>query len=480
MEIVIGRREEQAILNRLLRTPRPELIAVYGRRRVGKTYLVRTLMKAQIIFSMSGVHDASLADQLQNFSIALRKALQSSAPLAVPDSWVQAFAQLDRYLLDPLIKNKPAVLFFDEFPWIHTPRSNFLQAFDHWWNSSGTQRAHLKVVICGSAASWMIDKVINSKGGLHNRVTQKIRLLPFTLGETAAYLKYLGVTLDHYQLLQLYMAVGGIPYYLQSAEPGESAAGIIDRLCFTKDGMLRREFENLYQSLFINAQQHEKVVRALAQKGRGLDRDEIITTCGFTSGGTTTKLLLELEESGFITPYIPFGKKTNENLYKLSDEYSLFYLKFIEGAKATGAGSWLRKAGTASYKSWCGFAFESVCLKHTPQVKQALGIAGVLTEESGWRYQPAKVDGDKGVQIDLVIDRKDHCINICEIKFSEGVFVIDKKYAVALDHKVHTFRRETRTRKTLFLTMITTYGTARNSYYTGRVTAEVTMEALFL
>ncbi|MCF3109272.1 ATP-binding protein [Niabella sp. CC-SYL272] len=480
MELIIGRQAEQALLNRLLRTPRPELIAVYGRRRVGKTYLVRTLFRKEMVFEMSGIHDAALSDQLKNFSTALGKAIASPAPLASPDGWMQAFTYLDQYLLDPLGQGGAAVLFFDEFPWIHTPRSNFLQAFDHWWNSSATKRPNLKVVICGSAASWMIDKIINNRGGLHNRVTQKIRLLPFTLGETRAYLKHLGAVLDAYQLLQLYMAVGGIPYYLQTVQPGESAAQIIDRLCFSKDGVLRKEFENLYQSLFVNAQQHEKVVRALAKKGKGLTRDEILTACGFTSGGTTSKLLRELEESGFITPYVAFGKSANESIYKLSDEYTMFYLKFIEGAKAAGTGSWLRRGQTPAYKSWCGFAFEAVCLKHIRQVKKALGIEGVFTEESGWRYQPPKGNAEKGTQIDLVVDRQDHCMNICEMKFSEDAFVIDKTYAGDLDHKLNTFRRITRTRKTLFLTLLTTYGVQSNMHATGRVTAEVTMDALFL
>ncbi|MBO9593234.1 MAG: AAA-like domain-containing protein [Niabella sp.] len=480
MNIIIGRTEEQKVLNRLLASGRPELIAVYGRRRVGKTYLIRTLLKKEMVFEMSGIHDATLTDQLKNFSNALGKAIASSAPLAPPDSWIQAFTYLDQYLLDPIKKSEPVVLFFDEFPWIHTPRSNFLQAFDHWWNSSATKRPNVKVIICGSAASWMIDKIINNKGGLHNRVTQKIRLLPFTLEETRAYLHHLKASLDPYQVLQLYMAVGGVPYYLQTILPGESAAQVIDRLCFTREGSLRNEFENLYQSLFVNAQQHEKVVRALAQKGKGLSRDEIITVCSLTSGGTTSKLLRELEESGFITPYVPFGKNANESIYKLSDEYSMFYLKFIEGAKATGAGSWLRKAHTPAYKSWCGFAFEAVCLKHIVPIKKALGIAGVFTEASGWRYLPSKGSVEKGAQIDLLIDRQDHCINICEMKFSEDLFVIDKTYAGELDHKVNTFRRITRTKKTLFLTLITTYGVVQNIHTTGRVVAEVTMDALFL
>jgi hypothetical protein len=260
METVVGRREETKILDYKLSTPSPELIAVYGRRRVGKTYLIRTHLKKNIVFELTGIHGAKMDEQLKNFSLALGKAINSPAPIATAESWLEAFYDLDKYLLDKLDTEKPAVLFFDEFPWLHTHRSNFLRAFDHWWNSSGTKRPNLKVVICGSAASWMIEKILNDRGGLHNRVTQTIRLLPFTLSETDAYLKYKGVQLDHYQTLQVYMAIGGIPYYLQHILPGESAAQIIDRLCFTTNGPLRTEFKNLFESLFIHSDQHEKVI----------------------------------------------------------------------------------------------------------------------------------------------------------------------------------------------------------------------------
>ncbi len=480
MNELVGRWEERKILDQKLSSNNPELIAVYGRRRVGKTYLIRTHLKNHIAFELTGIHAVSITEQLANFSLALGAALKSPAPLAPVSSWLQAFNSLDNYLLNTLPADQPIVLFFDEFPWLNTPRSNFLRAFDHWWNSSGTKRNNLKVIICGSAASWMIDKILNDRGGLHNRVTQTIRLTPFTLQETEAFFINKGITLDHYQILQLYMAMGGIPFYLQHVLPGESAAQIIDRLCFSQNGLLRTEFDNLFQSLFVHPHQHEKIVRALAKKGKGLNREEIIAACKLTTGGGTSKILKELEESGFITAYIPFGKSVNENIYRLTDEYSLFYQKFIEGAKATGKGTWLRQFQTRSYNSWCGFAFESVCFKHTAQIKKALDIGGVLTEESVWRYQPLKGEDRQGAQIDLLLDRQDLCINLCEMKFSTSEFVIDKKYAAELDNKRNTFREQTKTKKTLFLTFITSYGVKHNEYYTGRVHAEVTMKSLFV
>ena len=473
---ITGRILEQKILAARLATTEPELIAIYGRRRVGKTYLVRTFCKDVIIFEFTGIHEATMKTQLENFSQALQLAAKSPVALAIPANWLQAFMMLDTYI-NTLPSDKPVVIFFDEFPWIETHKSSFLQAFDHWWNASASKTSHLKVIICGSAASWMIDKIINNRGGLHNRVTQTIRLLPFTLGETQRYLQSKNIILDQYSQLQLYMAMGGIPHYLRNINPGESTAQIIDRLCFAKDGPLKNEFNNLYKSLFAHSENHELVIRALAHKGKGLTRNEIIAECGFTSGGTTSRILQELEESGFITPYIPFQKNANESIYKLSDEYSLFYLKFIEHAKDTADGTWLRQYGTPAYTIWSGFAFESVCQKHVLQIRRKLGIEGVLTNISTWRHAPGK--GAQGAQIDLLLDRQDRCINICEMKFSSGEFVIDKKYATELDTKANVFRIETGTKKTIFPTMITTYGTRKNEHYLGRIQAEVIMEDLF-
>jgi hypothetical protein len=340
-----------------------------------------------------------------------------------------------------------------------------------------SRQKNLVVVICGSAASWMIQKVINNRGGLHNRVTQRIRLLPFNLSETQAYLNSRKVKLDQYQLLQLYMAMGGVPLYLKEVNIGESTAQVLDRTCFKKSGLLHNEFKKLFHSLFEEAVHHIEVIRALAAKPGGLTRNEIIEVCSLTSGGGTTQLLEELSESGFITPYVPFEKTSRDSIYKLTDEYSLFYIKFIENSKSHGVGTWLRLSESTSWKSWSGLAFESICLKHDQQIKKAIGIADVYTEVSPWRYSAQKKED--GAQIDLLFDRRDNCINLCEIKFSLSEFVIDKKYAAVLERKERVFRQKTKTRKTLFLTLITTYGAKKNDNYVNLIQKEITMESLF-
>lgn len=478
MDQLTGRYTERQLLQEALEAGEAQLIAVYGRRRVGKTFLIRSVYARQLLFDFTGVHEAGLKDQLLNFRIALQTAMGNKIPLAVPKNWIEAFSFLQTYL-EPLLKQQKVVVFIDEFPWIHTPKSGFLQAFGHFWNHWGTKQSNLVVVICGSAASWMIRNVVNSKGGLHNRITRRIRLLPFNLHETEAYLQSRKIILDRYQLLQLYMAMGGIPQYLKEVKKGESAAQAIDRLYYTKDGALKQEFRNLYASLFTDASHHIAIIKALAKKTQGLTRNELITEVKLSSGGTTTLLLEELEESGFIAAYIPFGKTSKEAVYKLTDEYSLFYLKFIEGTKATGAGTWLRKVQTPAAISWSGFAFEAVCQKHITQIKRALGISGVLVEESGWRYQPEKGSNEKGAQIDLLLDRQDRCINLCEMKFASAAFIITKAYRQELENKLEVFQQQTKTKKTIFLTMITTNGVIQNMHATGLVQAEVKMDDLF-
>ena len=476
MNNVIGRANEIRILKSLLASPNAELVALYGRRRVGKTFLIRNVYAKETVFEFTGLNGVNLATQLENFSNTLSTAFQLDLAIAVPKTWLQAFQMLINIWNKSDFKGKK-VIFLDEFPWLDSAKSGFLAAFDHFWNSWASKNDNIVVVICGSAASWMIQNVVSNKGGLHNRLTQRVRLLPFDLNETQAYLNHKNVYLDHYQLLQLYMVTGGIPHYLRDVRPGESSTQIIDRLCFTKDGWLQDEFKNLYFALFNTAEKHIEIVRKLANKTMGMNRAEIIAANQLSSGGTVTKILDELLESGFISEYIPFNKTSKDAIYKLSDEYSLFYIKFIENSKTTGQGTWLKKSQSAAYKSWSGLAFENICLKHVPQIKKALGISGIYAEESIWRY--VAKDGEQGAQIDLLLDRQDSCINLFEIKFSNTPFSIDKKYAEVLKNKRLVFLTKTATKKTIFVTMLTTFGVVQNEHYTNNVQQQLSMESLF-
>jgi hypothetical protein len=364
-------------------------------------------------------------------------------------------------------------VFFDELPWIETPHSNFLSALEHFWNAWASARADIILVVCGSAASWMINKLINNKGGLHNRVTKRIRLLPFTLHETEIFFKNKNIELDRYQIVQLYMTMGGIPFYLNEIQPGRSAFQEIDRLCFSPGGVLVNEYQNLYRSLFNSAERHMTIVEVLAGNNKGMTRAGIISASGLSNGGNTTKALLELEESGFITRVHPFEKKVKEAIYRLSDQYSLFYLKFMQDKRAFGHGSWLSRLDSPAWRAWSGLAFENICFMHIENIKKALGIGGVYTEISAW------TNIEKGVQIDLVIDRRDHVISLCEIKFSRDPYILTKSYKEELEKKIAAFRSTIKTRKTIFLTMLTPFGLEENKYSIGFVQNTVTVEDLF-
>jgi len=368
-------------------------------------------------------------------------------------------------------KDKKKVVFFDELPWLDTPKSYFLSAFEHFWNHWGSAQKDLLLIACGSATSWMINKIINNKGGLHNRVTQKIALQPFTLAETEEFLQSKNINWNRYQTIEAYMAMGGIPYYLDALKPEYSATQNIDRLFFATDGLLKNEFDNLYASLFKHAENHIAVTAALSKKTIGLTREEVIKLSGLPNGGGTTKVLEELQASGFIRKYQPFDKKSKDSLYQLSDFYTLFYFRFIKDNKNAIENYWINTLDSPVQRTWAGYAFEQLCMQHLPQIKKELGISGIQSSESSWR--------GTGAQVDLLIDRKDQVINICEMKFSINQFTIDKKYAASLRNKIGLLKSETQTKKAVFLTMVTTYGINKNEHSIGLVNNDLTMDCLF-
>jgi hypothetical protein len=477
MVTISGRETEIAILQELLKSKTADLLAVYGRRRVGKTFMIQTCLQDHIVFHLTGMYQAALKEQLQQFSIVLQHATGSTLALKPPVNWIEAFSALQAHLI-PLLQKKKLAVFLDEFPWLDGRKSGFLSAFEHFWNNWASRQPQLLVVVCGSSASWMLKNIINNKGGLHNRITSKIPLAPFTLAETEAYLRSTGCKLDRYQILQIYMVFGGIPHYLKTVGKDKSAAQVIERTCFSKQGLLTGEFDNLYSSLFELADNHIKVVRALGASGKGLTRQELITICGLSSGGRATIVLDEMEKSGFIQQTIPYGKVSKDAIYRLIDEFSIFYLKFMDKRKPGGKDTWAKISEEPSYITWCGIAFEAVCLKHIDQIMDGLKIRKGA-ETSAWRFVPAKGSNEKGAQIDLIIDRRDLIINLCEMKFYNKPFTIDKKYAEVLKQKTDVFTEKIKPRKTLFLTMITTYGITDNEYADQLVQQQLDMNALF-
>lgn len=473
MQNIIGRKEEISLLQAAFMSNKSEFVAVYGRRRVGKTFLIRNVFENQFSFQLTGIANSNLKQQLRNFQYVMQTQ-NPTAEKTAPKDWFDAFIQLSRFLETQDKKNKK-IIFLDELPWLDTPQSSFVAALEHFWNSWASARKDILLIICGSAASWIVNKIINNKGGLHNRLTERIILKPFSLAETEAFLKSKGANYERYQLIELYMTMGGVPFYLENIQTNRSIAQNIDRMFFSVSGLLTTEYENLYRSLFDNYNRHTIIVEALAEKAQGLTRKDILTICKLSDGGSLSKTLDELEQSGFIRRYFPFGKGKKEFFFQLIDPFTLFYLTFVKNSKAEGEGSWLSKLDHPRWQAWSGYAFEYICRYHIQNIKNALGISRVYTEISAWRSK----ESEKGAQIDLIIDRKDNVINLCEIKFSSSPYAIQKQYADNLRHKLSTFKVETKTKKTLFLTFIAANGLKPNEYSQQIVHDALDMNCLF-
>lgn len=477
MEIqLIGRVKEQEILQEALLSSEAEMVAVVGRRRVGKTFLVKSVYAKQMVFSVSGEYGAPSDEHLKKWSYAIKEYSGAALPVAVPGSWLDAFMLLIDYLKTLDFKEK-RVVFLDELSWLAASDTSFLRGLSFFWNSWAVNQ-NIVVVICGSAASWMIKNLVHNKGGLHNRITKRIFLKPFTLAETQLYFQAKQFNFTQYELAELYMVLGGIPHYLKEIKGQKSVIQNIDSLCFSETGFLRDEFSKLYFALFDNADKHIAIIRALSKSKQGLPRQRIVELGKISENGNTTKVLEELEQSGFITSYYPFGKVKKNKLFRLTDEYSLFFLQFIENKMQEGSGTWQHLSQTPEYKTWSGYAFESICLKHIPSIKKALGISGIYSLSSTF-YQKAEED-KKGAQIDLLLDRADNVINIFEIKFYNAPVTLNKEQAESLRRKLWVFGEATKTRKRLSLTLISTYGLNKNNHSSGLVEAVLTLDDLFL
>jgi uncharacterized protein len=476
---IIGRARELAIFDKIMRSESAEFLAIYGRRRVGKTFLVYEYFKRDIVFSVSGSFDQPLKTQLGHFFKEYLRITQGRMEAMPPKDWETAFAYLTDYLQAVAQeKEGKTVVFIDEMPWLDTPRSGFVPALEYFWNQHASKMPKVVLIACGSTASWIKKKLLKSKGGLYNRVTKRIKLEPFTLRETAAFCVRKRLKFSHYQIARLYMVMGGVPFYLNELSAGKSVDQLIDEICFSATGLLSDEFEQVYYSLFKNAENHIALVEALARHPYGLVRSKLVKQSGLGDGGTFARALEDLTESGFVLKYQPFQKKSKDSIYRLIDMYSLFYLRFIRGNVAGLSNAWQQMANDSSYLAWCGYAYENICLLHIPQVLRALGLSGTFTQASSWYHQGN--DEIPGAQIDLLIDRKDGMINLCEAKFSNKEFVVTKGYAAQLRRKRSVFELATGTKKTVVSTLITTWPAIQNAYYHDEIHSEVTLDDLFV
>ena len=475
---MIGREHEVKELNRLYNRKQAELVAIYGRRRVGKTYLVDETFSGRITFRHAGLSPSEeearglLRAQLDHFYNSLE--LHGMEPCGKPKSWLDAFLLLEKFL-QKIDDGSRQVVFLDELPWLDTPKSGFIQAFEGFWNTWGCHRKNLMVIICGSANSWVLDRLVNNHGGLYNRVTYEIKLLPFTLHECEVFYRQSSVRLSRYDIAQSYMILGGIPYYLGYISGGMSLAQNIDNLFFVRNAKLQNEFDRLFDSIFVNPAAVKAIVRLLYTRNAGYTRKEIIEKLGVSDGGRLSRNLNALLASDFITKYVPFGLGKREEHYKLTDPFCLFYLHFVGGRKNQNENFWQQNVTSQPVVIWRGYAFENVCFNHVSQIKKALGISGVISSSSAWSKRS---DDGEGTQIDLLISRNDNVINMCEMKYYGGDFTVNKEYYKLLLRRQEILAEQVSPKVSIHSTLITTFGLSRNEY-SGVFTNVITLDDLF-
>ena len=470
--MLIGRENEKRQLLALVEKRESQFCAVYGRRRVGKTYLIRETFNERFTFQHSGLANSTMDDQLDEFKESLKK--YGLKNCKTPKNWREAFR-----FLAALLENSPEkkkIIFIDELSWMDTPKSNFISALEHFWNSWASARKDVVLIVCGSATSWIVSKIVKNYGGLHNRLTQQIYLRPFNLYECEKYCKSADMEFSRYDILEFYMALGGIPYYWNFIDRELSVSQNIDKFFFGEASPLKNEYVSLYSSLFKNPDPHLAIVKALGEKKAGMTRSEILAETKLADNQLFGRALEELEQCTFIRKYYAFQKKNKDVVYQLIDNFTLFYFRYVLKNAKRSENFYSSTVGTPVRNSWNGLAFERVCFWHINQIKQKLGISGVGAGVNSWFTKPTKLYD--GAQIDLLIDRDDRIVNVCEIKFCGNNYLIDKAYSDNLRNKVSTFQAATKTKKAVRLTMITVYGVMKNQY-SSIVNSQITAEDLF-
>ncbi len=470
---IVGRKREIGVLEGCLASKRPEFVAVYGRRRVGKTYLVKEYFHQQFSFYATGLSNQKTAGQLKAFHASLR--LYGCSDKEKPKDWFEAFLRLRELLEREEVYRDPVsnrrVVFLDELPWMDTPRSDFKSALEYFWNSWGSSQEDLLLIVCGSATSWITRHLLKDRKGFHNRITRRIQLLPFALKECEELLRSNGMVLTRSQIIECYMIFGGIPYYMNLLDARLSLAQNVEELCFKTYGDLFDEYTELFYSLFRKPEKHMAIIKALSLTKKGMTRQELAENPKIGGGAALTKDLEELEQCGFIRKYTNYAMPANGAFFQLVDSFVLFSLNFLQGKKR---GSWMEFLLSPGYYSWRGNAFEKVCLNHVPQMKAALGIAGVGTEEYAWRSRRQA----SGAQIDLLIDRRDGIINLCEMKWTDQAFEMTDQETQKLMHRLTAFREETNANKAIHLTLVSANGMRTNAY-SGVFQSVITGEDLF-
>lgn len=478
MSTIVGRKQEIEELKRLYNSDRPEFVAVYGRRRVGKTFLIKHALKDKFTFQHTGVSPVDQEDEKNRMKTQLESFYYSLLNHGLegykqPKSWMEAFFQLEQ-LLQELDNGQRMVIFIDELPWMDTPRSRFQSAFESFWNGWCNGRDNVMLVVCGSATSWMQSNLSRNKGGLYGRLTDEIKVYPFTLKECEEYFEHENIELSRYDIVQSHMVFGGIPYYLSYFRKGYSFEKNTDMILFGSRPRLKDEFNRLFKAIFTNSRDCKKVIRLLATRNYGFTREEIAAATGLPLGGGLSDTLSTLAESDFIMRYRPYGKGTGE-YYKLIDNFCLFWLKHVE-PNHENVSFWVDNYASDIMKSWRGVAFEHVCWQHISQLKRALEIGGVKTSVSAWSVPGT--EHKAGTQIDLLIMRDDNIVNLCEMKFYRSPYSIDKEEEAKMLYRVEMLKESLSVKQSVHLTLITIFGLVQGKH-SGKVQKVITIDELF-
>jgi len=452
--MLIGRQNEKRRLLDAYHSDYSEFVAVYGRRRVGKTFLIRETFGYKFTFQHSGLAKSPRSKQLAAWRNSLEECGLTVAH--TPTCWIDAFNLLKEVVNKS--EDKKKVLFIDELSWMDTHASGLIPALEYFWNSWASARKDICFIICGSTSSWIINKIVKNKGGLHNRIDYKIPLRPFTLSECEQYMKSRMVKMSRKQLIEGYMVMGGVPFYWKAVQKGLSMSQNIDRNFFNRDGEFYEEFDALYGSLFNRPDGYIKVVKLLSGKRSGLTRNELIESGKFVDNGKFGQILKDLENCGFIRSYSAIGKVKKDTIYQLIDPFTIFYYEFLCGNTYKDSQFWSHNLNKPIYHTWCGLSFERVCMLHAQQIKIALGISGVISGVFSWRSTNSK----PGVQIDMLIDRDDDVIDICEMKYTSTVWNMQAADLESILYKEDVFKKETGTAKTIHKVLVSANGVKRN------------------
>ena len=457
--MLIGREKELKALREIYASDESSFVAVYGRRRIGKTYLIDEAFEGKLCFRHAGVYQGSGKEQLRAFASSLKDCgFPAKCPL---DDWFSAFDELKDLIRHSNAKKK--VIFLDEVAWMYTKKSNFIRALENFWNGWACARKDILLIICSSATSWIINNIIHSKGGLYNRVTRQIFLEPFTLSECEEYCARNGLSLSRKQIIEAYMVIGGVPFYWGYLKKGESIPQFIDSSFFACNAPLRNEFKYIFSSLFSEPEDYLKIISCLSLKQCGMTRKEIIHEGKLTDNGVFSQKLEDLKNCGFIREYSPLKYKKQSVRYQLIDPFTIFHYHFLT-KRSEEEEYWTNQWNTPLLNSWRGLAFERVCLLHSSSIKKALGISGVHTSSYPWSAQKDDEKGVFGSQIDMVIERKDDIVDLLEIKCYDSPYRLDAKRIEALCQKRHDYASLSKTKSALHLGLLALNGVVENAY----------------